>query len=200
MSEQVQLTVLLQRLTAGDPGAAAEVIPLIYQELRQLAEYYMARERSNHILRTTALVHEAYLRLVDQRQTNWRNRAHFYGAAAQTMRRILVDHARAGQAEKRGGGAMRLSLDEAARFPETQTPEIVQLDDALTRLAAMDSRQSRIVELRFFAGLTVEETAEVMGISPKTVKRDWSVARAWLHRELRGTPQTLKPVGVRDDA
>lgn len=186
MSGSAQLTALLKRLSTGDSGAATEVIPLIYQELRRLAAHYMAQERSNHMLRTTALVHEAYLRLVDQRQANWKNRAHFYGAAAQVMRRILVDHARARHAEKRGGGAPRLSLDEVATFSEEQSHELVLLDEALARLATMNARQSRIIELRFFAGLTVEETAEVIGISPKTVKRDWSVARAWLHRELRG--------------
>jgi RNA polymerase sigma factor (TIGR02999 family) len=185
ISEVTQLTGLLQRLTAGDAGAAAQVVPLIYQELRQLAAHYMAQERSSHMLRPTALVHEAYLRLVDQRQTNWRNRSHFYGAAAQVMRRILVDHARARQAEKRGGDATPLCLDEAVAFSDGQPQELIQLDEALGRLAHMNSRHSRIIELRFFAGLTVEETAEVMGISPKTVKRDWSVARAWLHREIR---------------
>jgi RNA polymerase sigma factor (TIGR02999 family) len=185
INEAVQLTALLQKLTAGDSRAAAKVTPLIYRELRQLAAHYLAHERPNHILQTTALVHEAYLRLVDQRQANWRNRAHFYGAAAQVMRRILVDHARAQQTKKRGGGAAIFSLDEGASFSEEQSAELVQLDEVLARLAAMNSRQCRIIELRFFAGLTVEETAEAMGISPKTVKRDWSVARAWLHRELR---------------
>jgi RNA polymerase sigma factor (TIGR02999 family) len=176
----------LDKLSAGDAGAAAEVVPLIYGELRRLAAHYMARERPNHTLQTTALLHEAYLRLVDQRQSNWRNRAHFYGAAAQVMRRILVDHARARQSEKRGGGVTRLSLDESLAIPDGQPEELILLDRALERLAEMDPRQSRIIELRFFAGLSVEETAEVMGISPKTVKRDWSVARAWLHRALRG--------------
>jgi RNA polymerase sigma factor (TIGR02999 family) len=189
MGESAQLTSLLQKLTAGDSGAAAEVIPLIYRELRRLAAHYMAAERPHHMLRTTALVHEAYLRLVDQRQSNWRNRAHFYGAAAQAMRRILVDHARARQAQKRGGEAPWLSLDEAAAFSVKQSQELVLLDQALTKLEEMSWRQSRVIELRFFAGLTVEETAEVMGISPKTVKRDWSVARAWLHREIRGRAQ-----------
>lgn len=190
MSEAGQLTRLLRRLTAGDSEAAAEVVPLIYQELRRLAAHYMAGERPNHLLRTTALVHEAYLRLVDQRRSNWRNRAHFYGAAAQVMRRILVDDARARQARKRGGNTPPLSLDEAPTFAGAQSQELVLLDEALARLAELNARQSRVVELRFFAGLTVEETAEVMGISAKTVKRDWSVARAWLHRELRGTSET----------
>lgn len=190
MSEAGQLTRLLRRLTAGDSDAAAEVVPLIYQELRRLAAHYMAGERPNHLLRTTALVHEAYLRLVDQRGSNWRNRAHFYGAAAQVMRRILVDDARTRQARKRGGHTPPLSLDEASTFAGAQSQELVLLDEALARLAELNARQSRVVELRFFAGLTVEETAEVMGISAKTVKREWSVARAWLYRELRTPSET----------
>ena len=186
MSEAAQVTALLGRLTAGDSSAAAEVVPLIYEELRRLAAHYMARERPEHTLQTTALVHEAYLRLVDHRQATWRNRAHFFGAAAQVMRRILVDHARARQAGKRRGDAPHLSLDETPALSGEPSDELVRLDEALSRLEKMDPRQSRVIELRFFAGLNVEETAEVMGISPKTVKRDWSVARAWLHRELRG--------------
>ncbi len=189
MREAGQVTALLGKLTAGDTSAAAEVVPLIYEELRRLAAHYMARERPGHTLQTTALVHEAYLRLVDQRQASWRNRAHFYGAAAQVMRRILVDRARARQAEKRGGDAPHLSLDEALTFSDEQAEELVRLDEALARLAQIDPRQSRVIELRFFAGLGVEEAAEAMGISPKTVKRDWSVARAWLHRELRGAAE-----------
>jgi len=184
------VTDLLTKFTTGDSAAADEVIPLVYEELRRLAAHYMAREQPGHALQTTALVHEAYLRLVDQRQSNWRNRAHFYGAAAQVMRRILVDHARARQAEKRGGDAEHLTLDEALTFSDSQSEELVRLDEALARLARLDARQSRVIELRFFAGLSVEETAEVIGVSPKTVKRDWSVARAWLHRELRGTTGT----------
>jgi len=186
MSKAAAVTALLRRLTAGDSEAAAEVIPVIYEELRRLAAHYMVRERSDHTLQTTALVHEAYLRLVDQQKSTWQNRAHFYGAAAQVMRRILVDHARARRAEKRGGDAPHLSLDEALVFSAGQSDELVRLDDALGRLAKLDPRQSRVIELRFFAGLNVEEAAEVMGIAPKTVKRDWSAARAWLHRELRG--------------
>lgn len=167
MREPERVTALLGKLTAGDEAAAAEVVPLIYEELRRLAAHYMAQERPGHTLQTTALVHEAYLRLVDQRQASWQNRAHFYGAAAQVMRRILVDHARARQAEKRGGDAPHLSLDEALVFSDEPSEELVRLDEALTRLAKMDPRQSRVIELRFFAGLSVEETAEVMGISPK---------------------------------
>ena len=186
MSEAVQVTVLLGRLTAGDPTAAREVVPLIYEELRRLAKHYMAQERPGHTLQTTALVHEAYLRLVDQRQASWRNRAHFFGAAAQVMRRILVDHARARLTQKRGKDAPHLTLDESLTFCDEQSEELIRLDEALAQLARMDPRQSHIIELRFFAGLSIEETAEVVGISPKTVKRDWMVARAWLRREIRG--------------
>jgi RNA polymerase sigma factor (TIGR02999 family) len=181
-----EVTALLRKITAGDSSAAAEVVPLIYDELRRLAAHFMARERPDHTLQATALVHEAYLRLVDQRQANWQNRAHFYGAAAGVMRRILVDHARARRAEKRGGDAHPAPFDESLGFSGDQTEELIGLDTALTRLAERSPRQVRIVELRFFAGLNVEETAEALAISPKTVKRDWSVARAWLHRELRG--------------
>lgn len=179
------VTTLLHRLAGGDASAAEEVVPLIYRELRQLAAHYMARERRDHTLQTTALVHEAYLRLVDQRQANWKNRAHFYGAAAGIMRRILVDRARARRADKRGGDAHRVELDETFASSGEHPDEIIRLDTALTRLAERSPRQVRIVELRFFAGLSVEETAEALAVSPKTVKRDWTVARAWLHRELR---------------
>jgi RNA polymerase sigma factor (TIGR02999 family) len=189
-SEAAGVTALLNKLTAGDSAAASQVVPLIYEELRRLAAHYMAAERPGHTLQTTALVHEAYLRLVDQRQASWQSRAHFYGAAAGVMRRILVDHARARLTAKRGGDAPHLALDEALVFSDEQSDELVRLDEALGRLAQMNPRQSRVIQLRFFAGLTVEEISEVMGISPKTVKRDWSFARAWLHRELRGRPGT----------
>lgn len=186
MSDGVGVTALLNKAALGDSGAAAQVVPLIYEELRRLAARYMAGEKAGHTLQTTALVHEAYLRLVDRRQTTWQNRIHFFGAAAGVMRRILVDHARARLAEKRGGGAAHLSLEEALVFSDDQSEELVRLDEALERLRQLDPRQSRVVELRFFAGLSVEETSSILGVSPKTVKRDWSVARAWLHRELRG--------------
>src|SRR6516162_2931530 len=153
MGDAAQVTALLGRLTAGDSAAADEVLPLIYAELRRLAAHYMAQERPGHTLQTTALVHEAYLRLVVQRQANWQNRAHFYRAAAQVMRRILVDHARARQAKKRGGAPSHLSLDEALTFSDAQSEELVHLDEALGRLAKLDARQSRVIELRFFAGL-----------------------------------------------
>ena len=180
-----EVTALLRRLSTGDHSAAAEVLPLIYDELRQLAGHFMARERPGHTLQATALVHEAYLRLVDQDQADWKNRAHFYGAAANVMRRILVDHARARRAQKRGGETPHVALDESAGVSAEPMDELLRLDAALTRLGERSQRQVRVVELRYFAGLNVEETAEALAISPKTVKRDWSLARAWLHRELR---------------
>jgi RNA polymerase sigma-70 factor (ECF subfamily) len=182
-----EVTDLLVKLSRGDQAAASKIIPVVYGELRRLARYYMRHERPDHTLQTTALVHEAYLHLIEQRQTNWQNRAHFFGIAAQLMRRILLDHARAYHAGKRGGGHEKLPLEEAFVFSPEKSAELIALDQALDRLAKLSSRQSRIVELRFFGGLSVEETAEVIGIAPKTVKRDWSVARAWLHREIRTT-------------
>jgi len=147
----------------------------------------LRRERRDHTLQPTALVHEAYLRLIDQRQVNWQNRAHFFAIAAQAMRRIIVDHARRHNAQKRGGEDIKVELDEAVALPATTDLDFVKLDDALTALAAIDPQQNRIVELRFFGGLSIEETAEVMGISPATVKRDWSMAKAWLHREMEAS-------------
>lgn len=178
------MTRLLQDWSKGDQAALANLMPLVYNELRHLASRYLRRERAGHTLQTTALVHEAYLRLIDQNQVTWQNRAHFFGVAAQMMRRILVDHAREQHAEKRGGGAPRLSLDEAIGLAGERGVNLIALDDALSALAAIDPQQSRIVELRFFGGLTVEETAEVLGVSPATVKREWSMAKAWLHREI----------------
>lgn len=164
-------------------------MPLVYGELRRLAKAYLRRERSDHTLQSTALVNEAFLRLVNQRNVQWKNRAHFFGIAAQLIRRILVDHARAHQAGKRGAGAFKLSLDEAIGVAEKQDLDLVALDDALQRLCEFDPQQSRIVELRFFAGLSIEETSEVLGISPATVKREWSTARAWLYRDLSKAAQ-----------
>jgi len=181
------VTVLLAELTKGNEEAAARLIPVVYAELRRLAGSYMRRERSDHTLQATALVHEAYLKLIEQRAVNWQSRAHFFGIAAQIMRRILVDHARGHLRDKRGGGQIEVPLDKAIVFAPPQSAELVKLDQALDRLAQFDSRQAKIVELRFFGGLTVEEAAEVMGISPKTIKRDWSVAKAWLHGELKQT-------------
>lgn len=183
-----EVTELLAEVCRGRHNAVSQLMPLVYEELRRLARHHMRRERSDHTLQTTALIHEAYLRLVEQRDTNWKNRAHFFAVAAQLMRRILVDYARASHTEKRGGDAEILSLDlDPIALSEEKSRELIALDEALTRLTDLSPRQSQIIELRFFGGLTVEETAEVLQIAPRTVKRDWRVARAWLHREVRGT-------------
>jgi len=179
------VTLLLTELTNGNEEAASKLIPLVYNELHRLAKRHMRRERPDHTLQTTALVNEAYLKLVEQRSVHWQSRAHFFAIAAQTMRRILIDHARNHLRKKRGGGQKMFALDEALVFSPVQSLEFLRLDESLVRLAKLDPRQSKIVELRFFAGLTVEETAELLRISPKTVKRDWSVAKAWLHGDLR---------------
>jgi RNA polymerase sigma-70 factor, ECF subfamily len=179
------VTVLLAEVTKGDQQAASKLIPLVYDELRRLAGRYMRRERTGHTLQATALVHEAYLKLVQYPSVDWQNRAHFFGIAAQVMRHILVDHARGRGREKRGAGQQLVSLAEALVFSPEKSVELLKLDESLERLTKLDPRQGRIVELRFFGGLTVEETAHVLGISPKTVKREWSVAKAWLHGDLR---------------
>jgi RNA polymerase sigma-70 factor (ECF subfamily) len=179
------VTALLSQLTQGNNEASEKLIPLVYDELKRLARAYMRRERPDHTLQTTALVHEAYLRLVRQQAVNWQGRSHFFGIAAQLMRRILIDHARGHLREKRGGAREVLPLNEVLVFSPEHSEELVKLDEALARLSKLDARQSRIVELRFFGGLSVEETAEFLGVSPKTVKRDWAVAKAWLHGELR---------------
>ena len=179
------VTILLAELKKGNKEAASKLVPLVYDELRRLAGGYMRRERSDHTLQATALVNEAYLKLVEQRSVDWQSRAHFFGIAAQVMRRILVDHARGHLRDKRGGGEKAIPLDEAVVFAPEQSLELVKLDEALARLTQFDPRQGKIVELRFFGGLTVEQTAELLGISPKTVKRDWSMAKAWLHGELK---------------
>lgn len=164
-------------------------MPLVYGELRRLAHHYLQRERSDHTLQGTALVHEAYLRLAGPNAPQWQNRAHFFGIAARVMRQILVEYARAHSAAKRGGtGVCKLTLDQALELPNQTDVDVVALDSALNRLSELDPQQSRIVELRFFAGLTIEDTSEVMGISPATVKRDWTSARAWLHREIARSP------------
>lgn len=180
------VTQLLQQLSAGSDAAADQLIPLIYAELHDIAERQMRRERGDHTLQPTALVHEAFLRLVGNHDANWQNRQHFLGVAAQAMRRILVDHARRQKAQKRGGGGEKIELDEALMggADDPTSIDLEALDQALTRLTELDPRQARIVELRFFGGLSVEETAEVVGISPATVKRDWQFAKAWLKREL----------------
>ena len=187
MSEQRDVTRLLVNWSNGDRQALEALLPLVYDELRMLAGRYLRRERSGHTLQSTALVHEAYLRLVDQRNVQWQNRAHFFAVAAQMIRRILVDHARKTQAEKRGGQAPRLSLDEAIAVAQGRDVDLVALDDAMNGLAAIDEQQARIVELRFFGGLSIEETAEVLKISPATVKRDWVMAKSWLYREMTGS-------------
>jgi RNA polymerase sigma-70 factor (ECF subfamily) len=179
------VTQLLADLQDGRPDTASQLIPLVYDELHRLAHRHMRQERPDHTLQATALVHEAYVRLVNQPQRTWQNRAHFIAVAAQVMRRILVDYARARRTSKRGSAPQRVPLEEPLLFTEEQSDDLVSLDEALERLAKFDARQSRVVELRFFGGLTTDETAEVLGISSKTVKRDWAVARAWLHREVR---------------
>jgi RNA polymerase sigma factor (TIGR02999 family) len=184
--EPQNVTQLLMGWGKGDKAALDQLLPIVYDELRRQAARYLRHERAGHTLQTTALIHEAYLRLVDQTNVQWQNRAQFFGIAAQLMRRILVDHARTKKRAKRGGSDIRVSLGDAMALAKGQDLDVVALDEALERLAEFDDQQSRIVELRFFSGLTVEETAEVLGISPATVKRDWSVARAWLHREISG--------------
>jgi RNA polymerase sigma factor (TIGR02999 family) len=179
-----EMTRLLLDWGKGDKAALGELIPLIEQELHRIAHQYMNRESPGHTLQTTALVNEAYLRLVDQKNVRWQNRAHFFAIAAQTMRRILIDHARAHARAKRGGKARKISLTEVAIVPEGRARELVALDEALERLAALDPRRGRVVELRFYGGLKTDEIAEVLGISPNTVTRDWNMARAWLLREL----------------
>ncbi len=178
------VTQILREVSDGDKDAPARLMPLVYDELRRLAGHYLRQERPDHTLQPTALVHEAYLKLIDQTRVDWQNRAHFFGVAAQSMRRILVDHARRHQASKRGGPQQKLTLDEAVDYTQPHDVDLVRLDDALKALAKLDERQSRIVELRFFGGLTIEETAEALHVSPATVKVDWSMAKAWLRREI----------------
>ena len=178
-------TQMLLDLTAGHRAALDEFMPLVYDELRRLADRYLQNERPDHTLQTTALVHEAYLRLIDQTGVNWQNRAHFIGIAAHLMRQILVNHAVAHKRGKRGGGEYKLSLEEAADWPDEVEVDLIALDDALNGLAAIDAQQSQIVELRFFGGLTVEETAEALGLSTATVKREWRTAKAWLHNQIK---------------
>jgi len=179
-----QVTELLGRWRAGDREALDSLMPLVYQELRRIAQRYLSNERPDHTLQSTALVHEAYVRLAQQDLPQWQNRAHFFAVAAQLMRQILVDYARSHLASKRGGNVYKLALDDAEEQPQAFDVDIVALDDALKSLAEMDGQQSRVVELKFFGGLSIEDTAEVLGISASTVKRDWITARAWLYREL----------------
>ncbi len=181
------ITHLLMEWSAGDERALDRLTPLVYEELRHQAARYLRRERRGHTLQTTALINEAYLRLIDAKDVHWQSRAHFFAIAANLMRRILVDHARRRDAAKRGGSQLRLTLDEALAVTKEPDLDLLAIDEALDRLAKIDPQQARVVELRFFSGLSVEETAASLGVSPKTVKRDWSVARAWLRREI-GAP------------
>jgi len=179
-----QVTQLLVRWRSGDRLALDALMPMVYDELRRLAHYYLQRERSDHTLQSTALVHEAYMRMLGQKLPDWQNRAHFFGVAARLMRQILVEYARGHQAAKRGGDACKVTLDEGSLVPQKTDVDVILLDDALQDLAKLDEQQSRIVELRFFAGLSIDDTSEVLGISPATVAREWTTARIWLHREI----------------
>ncbi len=180
-----EVTLLLKEIAKGNQDALTRLIPLIYDELRRIAARCMRRERQDHTLQPTALVHEAYLKLVGQHTANWESRAHFFAVAAQLMRRILIDHANRHLRAKRGGAEQKVSLDEVFLFSEDKSAELLALDQSLARLAKIDPRQSRVVELRYFSGLMVEEVAKVLDVSEKTVKRDWSVAKAWLYADLK---------------
>ncbi len=184
-----EITQLLLSWSKGDEAALDQLIPLVYPELRKLARRYMSRESPEHTLQTSALINEAYLRLVDQQAVEWQDRAHFFAVAAQVMRHILIDHARSHLYGKRGAGAQHVPLDQVAVVSQERATELVALDDALTSLAKIDERKAKIVELRFFGGLSVGETAEAMKLSPVTVMREWRTAKAWLHREISGTGQ-----------
>ena len=183
-----QITQLLKDWSDGDETARNQLMPLVYEELRRMAHQYMRKERPGHTLQTSALVHEAFVRLVDQKEVHWQNRAHFFGIAANMMRRILVDHARSRQFAKRGADARHIGLDEVAIVSQERAADVLALDDALICFAAVDPRKSRIVELRFFGGLSIEETATVLAVSPGTVMRDWTLAKAWLRREMNRDP------------
>jgi RNA polymerase sigma-70 factor (ECF subfamily) len=188
MSSQVdtkEISKLLRAWSDGDQTALNGLTPIVYDELRRLAHYYMERERPGNTLQTTALVNEAYMRLVDYKRMQWQDRAHFFAVAAQVMRRILVDHARTHN-KKRGAGVQHIALDDVAVVSTDRTADLVALDDAMNALARLDARKVQIIEMRFFGGLSVEETAEVLKVSPATVRRDWSIAKLWLYRELGG--------------
>jgi len=186
-----QITELLIDWNNGSPEAMEKLMPMVESELRRIAANYMRRERPGHTLQTSALVNEAYLKLVDQRQVRWQNRSHFFALASQLMRRILLDHARSQRRVKRGGDAIPLNLDDVAVMAPEKSAELVALDDALTRLAEFDPRKAKIVEMRFFGGLTVDEVAEALGIAPITVMLHWRLARAWLQREMRGEAELV---------
>jgi RNA polymerase sigma factor (TIGR02999 family) len=187
--EQLHITQLLLDWSDGNQDALEHLAPIVYGELHRLAHHYMNRERAGHTLQTSALVNEAFMRMVDQRNVKWNNRAHFFAIAAQMMRRILVDYARSHLYAKRGAGAVHVSLDHAGLVANEPSAEVTALDEALTKLELIDPQQARVVELKFFGGLTIKETAEVMGISIDMVKREWSTARAWLYREMTGNIQ-----------
>lgn len=197
-SDQDNVTQLLLEWSAGNEQVLEEMLPLIYDELRRLAHHFLYRERPGHTLQTTALVHEAYLKLIDQKDARWQNRAHFFAIAAQAMRRILMDSARRHVAEKRGGGGEKLSLAEVASISPEPNTNLLALDEALHALAEIDPQQSHIIELRYFGGLTIEETAEVMKLSPATIKREWAMARAWLHQALKDN--AVDQTGDRSDS
>lgn len=182
-----QVTVLLRKWSEGDENALEQLTPLVYDELHRLAHQHMRRESAGHVLQTSALINEAYLRLVDQPRIQWESRAHFFGIAARLMRRILVDDARKRNSAKRGGSLIQVPLDEIENLAQHQAANVVAVDEALQRLEAIDTRQSQIVELRFFAGLSIDETAELLKVSPGTVMRDWTFARAWLKRQMKHT-------------
>ena len=184
MTSPATITQLLIQWRSGDQSVLNDLLPKVYDELRRLAKYYLQRERKGHALQVSDLVHEAYLRLVDAKEIDWQNRAHFFAIAAGRMRRILVEHARSRQAAKRGGGEYRLSLGKADKVAGKNDVNLLSLDEALQRLEALDAQKARIVELRYFGGLTIEETAEALKISPATVKRDWAMARTWLRSEI----------------
>lgn len=180
-----EVTQLLIEWSNGDKEALDQMMPLVYSELRRIAASHLRRERTEHTLQPTALVHEAYIRLINQQRANWQNRAQFFGVAAQMMRRILINHANERVAAKRGGGALKISLSEAESQMEITDSSLLALDESLTRLAQLDPRKSRIIELKFFGGLKIEEIAEVMQLSHATIEREWTLARAWLHREMQ---------------
>ncbi|HQZ96007.1 MAG TPA: sigma-70 family RNA polymerase sigma factor [Pyrinomonadaceae bacterium] len=185
MDDAQDVTQMLEAIGSGDEAAPERLLLLVYDELRRLAHGYMKNERSDHTLQATALVHEAYIQLVDWKNVSWQNRAHFFAAAAQMMRKILVDYAREKNALKRGGGLRTIALDQAVSFPNRSEVDLLSIDDALNELATFDPQQARIVELRFFGGLTIEETAHALAVSDSTVKRDWQIAKAWLFNRMK---------------
>ena len=187
-----EVTVLLKAMNRGDKAAADQLLPLVYSELHRLAKSYMSRERQGHTLQPTALINQAYLRIAQQQNVEWQNHAHFIGFAANVMRRVLVDHAREHNAIMRGGGRVRVELDEGIAFTKETAPQLLLLEEALTRLEQLNPRQAKVVEMRYFGGLSVDEVAGVLGIAPRSVKRDWSLARLWLFEEIQkgsSTPQ-----------